>query len=65
MKKLLKKSLSLTTTEVKELFFEHCVQSMIADMGKGASTYGYRIFIQLMAHGNPDIILNSLSRVSH
>ncbi|XP_064625287.1 transmembrane protein 214-A-like isoform X2 [Lineus longissimus] len=62
MKKLLKKALSLTTPEVKELFFEHCVQSMIQDLGKGASTYGYRIFIQLMAHGKPDIIQNSLSR---
>ena len=78
---------------MQEIFFEHCIQSMINDMGKGKDqlflqfipiwginsyenlilnnvflcsgipTYGYRIFVQVMARDRPDIVLSNLNKV--
>jgi len=44
------------TDKTLELFFEHCLQTMLADFSKGVATYGTRVMIQILAKHKPDII---------
>ncbi|CAH1773178.1 unnamed protein product [Owenia fusiformis] len=62
VQKLLRGVLSKCSQATLELFLEHCVQSMITDMGKGIATGGYRIFIQLMATEKPDLFVETVSK---
>ncbi|KAK7485334.1 hypothetical protein BaRGS_00023433 [Batillaria attramentaria] len=40
--------------------FYHCVQCMLAENAKGTSTAGYKVFLQLLAHQRPNIVLPKL-----
>ncbi|XP_064606535.1 transmembrane protein 214-B-like [Liolophura sinensis] len=38
-----------------EHLYYHCIQTMLTEMGKGVSTYGYRIFLQCLAWQRPSV----------
>ncbi|XP_074641719.1 transmembrane protein 214-B-like [Tubulanus polymorphus] len=61
-KKAFRKILKQAPTAVLELFFEHCVKSVIADVGNDLSLYGFQIFIQLVAFNHPQIVVKNLSQ---
>lgn len=60
IRKVLKESSSVTL----EHLLYHSIQTMLTESAKGHSTYGYRIFVQLMAEVKPTIILTKLSQYS-
>ncbi|XP_013399368.1 transmembrane protein 214-B [Lingula anatina] len=62
LRSLLMNTLNQCSNQTLEIFWDHCIQSMVADMGKGLSTFGYRIFIQLMAQSKPAIPLGQLKK---
>ncbi|PVD22762.1 hypothetical protein C0Q70_16018 [Pomacea canaliculata] len=40
--------------------FYHCVQGMITESSKGMSVIGYKVFLQMLAHYKPNIVLQRL-----
>jgi len=59
---ILNTTLSQCSSPTLVTFAEHCMQSLISDMSKGIPTYGYRLFLQLLAHTKPDVLLSSLPK---
>lgn len=43
------------------LFF--CIMTMLEEYQNGNSTYGFKIFLQLMIRGSPDIVMSKLPQV--
>nr|XP_039256937.1 transmembrane protein 214-A-like [Styela clava] len=46
-----------TSDVVRQLLFEHCVGSMIDCMIRDQPTWGYRLCIQVLAHGAPKVCI--------
>ncbi|ELU18263.1 hypothetical protein CAPTEDRAFT_148232 [Capitella teleta] len=58
---VLKKTLAETVSSTQVLFFDHCIQNILADIGKGSS-HGYRIMVQILLRDKPDIALENLKK---
>lgn len=64
IKQVVVRTLQGATNNVLEIFFFHCVHSMVTDLSKGLSIYGYQIVVQLLAYMSPAIVLGDLSKYS-
>jgi len=64
LKQVVVRTLQGATNNVLEIFFFHCVQSMVTDLSKGLSIYGYQIVVQLLAYMSPAIVLGDLTKYS-
>lgn len=64
LKQVVVRTLQGATNNVLEIFFYHCVQSMVTDLSKGLSIYGYQIVVQLLAYMSPAIVLGDLTKYS-
>merc|ERR1719334_2771259 len=64
VKQVVVRTLQGATNNVLEIFFYHCVNSMVTDLSKGLSIYGYQIVVQLLAYMSPAIVLGDLSKYS-
>ncbi|GAB1605494.1 transmembrane protein 214-B-like [Argonauta hians] len=60
VKKFLLTTLRRCPTVQREMLFHHSISSMLNESAKGLSTYGYRIFIQLLAREEPDLVISKL-----
>jgi len=63
-KQVVVRTLQGATNSVLEIFFHHCVKSMVTDLSKGLSIYGYQIVVQLLAYMSPANVLGDLSKYS-
>lgn len=64
IKQLLIRTMQGATNNVLEIFFFHCVQSMVTDLSKGLSVYGYQITTQLLAYMSPSIVMGGFTKYS-
>jgi len=64
VKQVVVRTLQGATNNVLEIFFYHCVNSMVTDLSKGLSIYGYQIVVQLLAYMSPAIVLGDLTKYS-
>jgi len=62
IKQVVVRTLQGATNNVLEIFFYHCVKSMVTDLSKGLSIYGYQIVTQLLAYMSPAVVLGDLSK---
>ncbi|XP_052830619.1 transmembrane protein 214-B isoform X2 [Octopus bimaculoides] len=60
VKKFLLLTLRRSPAVQRELIFRHSINSMLNESAKGLPTYGYRIFIQLLAREEPDLVISKL-----
>ena len=51
------------TTATLEHLLYFCIHTMIDTSHVGVSMFGYKIFLQLLARNNPDIVVSKLSQV--
>lgn len=64
IKQVVVRTLQGATNNVLEIFFHHCVISMVTDLSKGLSFYGYQIVVQLLAYMSPAVVLGDLNKYS-
>ena len=60
---LFKKTISESSPQMQALFFEHCIQNILADIGKGSS-HGFKIMIQILLWDKPEIALVDLKKMN-
>jgi len=64
IKQVVVRTLQGATNNVLDIFFHHCVKSMVTDLSKGLSIYGYQIVVQLLAYMSPAVVLGDLAKYS-
>lgn len=55
-------TISEAPIDTLEHMFYHCIQSMLTESSKDHSTYGYRIFLQLLVQVKPSVAMSKLQQ---
>lgn len=55
-------TISEAPAETQEHMFYHCVQMMLTESSKVHSTYGYRVFLQLLVQVKPSVVISKLQQ---
>jgi hypothetical protein len=68
LKKGCTKVLTSVLSDCNAATLEHvlyfCIMTMLEESQNGNPTHGYKIFLQLLVRGSPDIVLSKLDQVS-
>lgn len=60
VKKFLISAVRQCPAKVQEQIFQHSINCMLNESSKGVGTYGYRMFIQLLAKEKPEFVMSKL-----
>ncbi|KAH9499850.1 hypothetical protein Btru_076767 [Bulinus truncatus] len=60
--KVLKSVVKKFSNQTLDSLFDYCIQMMLTESAKERPTMGYRIFLQLLAHHKPEIVLGRLKQ---
>ncbi|XP_076657105.1 transmembrane protein 214 [Halictus rubicundus] len=59
---ILDKAIEMAGKQTAQVFYENTLTAMATDMVKGSPVVGHKIFLQLLAHTNPEMVIASISK---